>query len=77
MGLSKSQLITSRKSVITNACAASNVVSAKVPRYRAMNMELIELDTGKFLDFGYMACNYVLFLLNWFSVLSSMVLHIQ
>ncbi|KAK4346745.1 hypothetical protein RND71_033084 [Anisodus tanguticus] len=39
---------TSRKSVVTNPSAAVNIGSADCPRYRATNMEVIELDT----DFG-------------------------
>ncbi|KAG5399353.1 hypothetical protein IGI04_021167 [Brassica rapa subsp. trilocularis] len=39
---------TSRKSIVTNPCAALNIGSADSPRYRATNMEVIELDT----DFG-------------------------
>ncbi|KAI4388932.1 hypothetical protein MLD38_001218 [Melastoma candidum] len=48
VGLSRSLQATSRKSIVTNPCAAINIVSADCPRYRAMNMEVIELDT----DFG-------------------------
>lgn len=48
MGLSRSLQATSRKSVVTNPCAALNIGSADSPRYRATNMEVIELDTGKF-----------------------------
>ncbi|CAN6469947.1 unnamed protein product [Victoria cruziana] len=48
VGLSKSLQVTSRKSTVTNPCAALNIGSADCPRYRAMNMEVIELDT----DFG-------------------------
>ncbi|GAQ82286.1 hypothetical protein KFL_001060190 [Klebsormidium nitens] len=47
-GLTDGLLPTSRKSVVTNPNLAANVSSADAPRYRAMNMELIELDT----DFG-------------------------
>lgn len=47
-GLTDGLLSTSRKSVVTNPNLAANVSSADAPRYRAMNMELIELDT----DFG-------------------------
>ncbi|KAG6390105.1 hypothetical protein SASPL_151587 [Salvia splendens] len=39
---------TSRKSFVTNPSAALNIGSADCPRYRATNMEVIELDT----DFG-------------------------
>ncbi|GAY43780.1 hypothetical protein CUMW_077170 [Citrus unshiu] len=48
VGLSRSLQATSRKSIVTNPCAALNISSADCPRYRAMNMEVIELDT----DFG-------------------------
>ncbi|KAL5811752.1 hypothetical protein ACOSQ3_026702 [Xanthoceras sorbifolium] len=48
IGLSRSLQATSRKSIVTNPCAALNISSADCPRYRAMNMEVIELDT----DFG-------------------------
>ncbi|KAK3012578.1 hypothetical protein RJ639_009727 [Escallonia herrerae] len=48
VGLSRSLQATSRKSVVTNPCAAVNIGSADSPRYRAINMEVIELDT----DFG-------------------------
>jgi len=48
VGLSRSLQATSRKSVVTNPCAALNIGSADSPRYRATNMEVIELDTGKF-----------------------------
>ncbi|KAM7267633.1 hypothetical protein ACFE04_009799 [Oxalis oulophora] len=48
IGLSRSLQATSRKSVVTNPCAALNIGSADSPRYRATNMEVIELDT----DFG-------------------------
>lgn len=47
VGLSRSLQATSRKSVVTNPCAALNIGSADCPRYRATNMEVIELDTGK------------------------------
>nr|XP_043632502.1 protease Do-like 7 [Erigeron canadensis] len=48
VGLSRNLQATSRKSVVTNPCAALNISSADSPRYRATNMEVIELDT----DFG-------------------------
>ncbi|CAI0547541.1 unnamed protein product [Linum tenue] len=48
VGLSRSLQTTSRKSIVTNPCAALNIGSADCPRYRATNMEVIELDT----DFG-------------------------
>lgn len=48
VGLSRSLQATSRKSIVTNPCAALNIGSAECPRYRATNMEVIELDT----DFG-------------------------
>ncbi|KAJ0043731.1 hypothetical protein Pint_18629 [Pistacia integerrima] len=48
VGLSRSLQATSRKSIVTNPCAALNISSADCPRYRAMNMEVIEVDT----DFG-------------------------
>jgi hypothetical protein len=46
VGLSRSLQATSRKSIITNPCTAVNIGSADCPRYRAINMEVIELDTG-------------------------------
>ncbi|CAJ1865799.1 unnamed protein product [Sphenostylis stenocarpa] len=48
VGLSRSLQATSRKSVVTNPYAALTIGSADSPRYRATNMEVIELDT----DFG-------------------------
>ncbi|CAN6889015.1 unnamed protein product [Brassica oleracea] len=48
VGLSRNLQGTSRKSIVTNPCAALNIGSADSPRYRATNMEVIELDT----DFG-------------------------
>ncbi|GAB4827970.1 Protease Do-like 7 [Ancistrocladus abbreviatus] len=48
VGLSRSLRATSRKSIVTNPCDALDIVSADCPRYRAINMEVIELDT----DFG-------------------------
>ncbi|XP_009794004.1 protease Do-like 7 [Nicotiana sylvestris] len=48
VGLSRSLQATSRKSIVTNPSAAVNIGSADCPRYRATNMEVIELDT----DFG-------------------------
>ncbi|KAG8662511.1 protease Do-like 7 isoform X2 [Manihot esculenta] len=48
VGLSRSLQATSRKSIVTNPFAALNIGSADCPRYRATNMEVIELDT----DFG-------------------------
>lgn len=49
VGLSRSLQVTSRKSIVTNPGAALNVGYSDCPRYRAMNMEVIELDT----DFGH------------------------
>ncbi|KAK1433205.1 hypothetical protein QVD17_10113 [Tagetes erecta] len=48
VGLSRSLQATSRKSVVTNPCGALKISSTDSPRYRATNMEVIELDT----DFG-------------------------
>ncbi|KAL4577571.1 hypothetical protein LXL04_013680 [Taraxacum kok-saghyz] len=48
VGLSRSLQATSRRSIVTNPCAALNITSADSPRYRATNMEVIEVDT----DFG-------------------------
>ncbi|KAG5528100.1 hypothetical protein RHGRI_028888 [Rhododendron griersonianum] len=48
VGLSKSLQGTSRKSTVTNAHAAFTIGPADCPRYRATNMEVIELDA----DFG-------------------------
>lgn len=50
VGLSRSLQATSRKSTVTNPCAALNISSAECPRYRATNMEVIELDTGLFVS---------------------------
>lgn len=47
VGLSRSLRATSRKSIVTNPYAALNISSADCPRYRATNMEVIELDTGE------------------------------
>ncbi|KAJ7570146.1 hypothetical protein O6H91_01G108300 [Diphasiastrum complanatum] len=49
VGLNRSLQATSRKSVVTNPSVALNVGAADCPRYRAMNMEVIEVDT----DFGH------------------------
>ncbi|EFJ36348.1 hypothetical protein SELMODRAFT_165477 [Selaginella moellendorffii] len=49
VGLSRSMQATSRKSVVTNPAASLNVGAADCPRYRAMNMEVVEIDT----DFGH------------------------
>lgn len=46
VGLSKTLRAKSRKSVVTNPCGTINT-SAERPRYRATNMEVIELDSGK------------------------------
>jgi hypothetical protein len=54
VGLSRSLQATSRKSVVTNPSAALNIGSADSPRYRATNMEVIELDTGKFGFFNFL-----------------------
>ncbi|KAJ6793499.1 protease Do-like 7 [Iris pallida] len=48
VGLNGSLRVTSRKSIVTNPCTILNIGSSKSPRYRATNMEVIELDT----DFG-------------------------
>ncbi|KAJ6838540.1 putative protease Do-like 7 isoform X2 [Iris pallida] len=48
VGLNRSLQATSRKSIVTNPCTALNIGSAENPRYRATNMEVVELDT----DFG-------------------------
>ncbi|KAF8378633.1 hypothetical protein HHK36_029982 [Tetracentron sinense] len=48
VGLSRSLQVTSRESIVTNPYAALNIGLADCPRYRATNMEVIELDT----DFG-------------------------
>ncbi|XP_011006441.1 PREDICTED: protease Do-like 7 [Populus euphratica] len=48
IGLSKNQRAKSRKSIVTNPYVALNFGYADRPRYRAINMEVIELDT----DFG-------------------------
>lgn len=53
IGLSRSLQATSRKSTVTNPCAALNIGSADCPRYRATNMEVIELDTGMKIFFPY------------------------
>lgn len=49
VGLSRSLRVTSRKSIVTNPGGALNVGYSDCPRYRAMNMEVVELDT----DFGH------------------------
>lgn len=49
VGLNRSLQATSRKSIVTNPGAALNIGAADCPRHRAMNMEVIELDT----DFGH------------------------
>lgn len=68
IGLSRSLQATSRKSTVTNPCAALNIGSADCPRYHATNMEVIELDTGMKiffpLTFGVVLClglSYLLF----------------
>ncbi|XP_058185353.1 protease Do-like 7 isoform X2 [Rhododendron vialii] len=48
VGLSRSLQATSRKSIVTNAHAAINIGPSDSPRYRATNIEVIELDA----DFG-------------------------
>ncbi|KAK4797621.1 hypothetical protein SAY86_029947 [Trapa natans] len=48
VGLSKSLRALSRKSIVTNSCAALNIGSTITPIYRAINSEVIVLDT----DFG-------------------------
>ncbi|KAL7101655.1 hypothetical protein ACP275_08G067900 [Erythranthe tilingii] len=48
VGLSKSLQATSRKSFVTDPSAALDIGSSHSPRYRATNMEVIELDS----DFG-------------------------
>ncbi|XP_019173134.1 PREDICTED: protease Do-like 7 isoform X2 [Ipomoea nil] len=48
VGLSRNIRAKSRKSIVTNPCATLTVASADCPRYKATNMEVIELDT----DFG-------------------------
>ncbi|KAJ7570144.1 hypothetical protein O6H91_01G108300 [Diphasiastrum complanatum] len=50
VGLNRSLQATSRKSVVTNPSVALNVGAADCPRYRAMNMEVIEVDTGVLAD---------------------------
>lgn len=44
VGLSRSLQATSRKSTVTNSTTALHVPATDIPRYRAMNMEVIELD---------------------------------
>ncbi|CAI5965219.1 unnamed protein product, partial [Closterium sp. NIES-65] len=48
VGLSRSQAVTSRQSVVTNPTATLTVGAADCPRYRAINMDVVEIDT----DFG-------------------------
>ncbi|CAI5469297.1 unnamed protein product [Closterium sp. Yama58-4] len=48
VGLSRSQAVTSRQSVVTNPTATLTVSAADCPRYRAINMDVVEIDT----DFG-------------------------
>ena len=57
VGLNRSLHATSRKSIVTNPYAALNISSADCPRYRATNMEVIELDTGKGVDEVYSKSN--------------------
>lgn len=47
VGLSGSQQVTSRRSFVTNAAASLTVAAADCPRYRAMNMDVVEIDNGK------------------------------
>lgn len=58
VGLSKSLRAISRKSVVTNPCAAISIGSASCPRYRAINTEVIELDTGN--GFSYLEVAFIL-----------------
>lgn len=46
VGLTKSLQLKSRKSIVTNTCSVLNIQSSVFPRYRAMNAEFIELETG-------------------------------
>ena len=62
VGLSRSLQATSRKSVVTNPYAALNIGSADCPRYRATNMEVIELDTGNLINHSYVDRTSVYFL---------------
>ncbi|CAI7816156.1 unnamed protein product, partial [Closterium sp. NIES-54] len=48
VGLSRSQAVTSRQSVVTNPTATLTVGAADCPRYRSINMDVVEIDT----DFG-------------------------
>nr|GLL19295.1 protease Do-like 7 isoform X2 [Ipomoea trifida] len=48
VGLTRNIRAKSRKSIVTNPCAALTVASADCPQYKATNMEVIELD----IDFG-------------------------
>eukprot|EP00898_Chlorokybus_atmophyticus_P002713 jgi/Chlat1/3442/Chrsp23S03767 len=48
VGLMRNLRATSRRSLVTNAHASVNIPSASVPRYRAVNEEVVVLDT----DFG-------------------------
>lgn len=47
IGLNRSLRTVSRKSVVTNAFFNISTGSANSPRFRALNMEVIELDNGK------------------------------
>jgi hypothetical protein len=49
VGLSSSLRPTSRKFVVTNPYAALKLSCIDSPRYRATNMEFIDLDTGTLL----------------------------
>jgi hypothetical protein len=60
IGLSKNQRAKSRKSIVTNPYVTLNFGYADRPRYRAINMEVIELDTGKRINLNFpRSCLYL------------------
>jgi hypothetical protein len=48
VGLTRSLQAISKKLVVTDSCNALTIPSLDFPHYRATNMEVIDLDTGKF-----------------------------
>ena len=66
IGLSKNQRAKSRKSFVTNPYVTLNVGHADRPRYRATNMEVIELDTGKRIDLNFPKTCLYLELVSYF-----------
>lgn len=58
VGLSKNRAI-SRKSIVTNSSLTLNIGPSDTPRYRAINLEVIELDNGKQLNLNCLTSRYV------------------